>query len=52
MHELKIDFDTWYNREPNKNKMYQYILNCGKSFSKTVFSPAKEKLIKSRILDE
>lgn len=52
MHELNIDFDSWYSREPNKNKMYQYILNCAKSFSKTVFSPAKEKLIKSRILNE
>ena len=52
MHELKIAFDTWYNRKPNKKKMYQYILNCGKSFSKTVFSPAKQKLIKSRILNE
>ena len=52
MHELQIDFDTWYNRTPDKNKMYQYILNCAKSFSKTVFSPAKEKLIKSRILNE
>ena len=52
MHELNMDFNTWYNRESNKNKMYRYILNRGKSFSKTVFSPAKEKLIKSRILDE
>ena len=52
MHELEIDFDIWHNKAPDKNKMYQYILNCAKSFSKTVFSPAKEKLIKSRILDE
>jgi hypothetical protein len=52
MQELEIDFDTWYNRSPDKNKMYKYILNCGKQFGKTVFSPTKEKLIKSRILNE
>ena len=52
MQELEIDFDTWYNRSIDKNKMYKYILNCGKQFGKTVFSPTKEKLIKSRILNE
>jgi len=52
MHELEIDFNVWYNRTPDKNKMYKYILKCAKSFGKTVFSPAKEKLIKARILNE
>tara|TARA_R110000824_G_scaffold107055_2_gene252940 strand:+ start:13290 stop:14345 length:1056 start_codon:yes stop_codon:yes gene_type:complete len=52
MQELEINFDNWYNRSPDKNKMYKYILNCGKKFGKTVFSPTKEKLIKSRISNE
>ena len=52
MQELEMNFDTWYNRSLDRNKMYKYILSCGKNFGKTVFSPAKEKLIKSRILNE
>ena len=52
MQELELNFDIWYNKTTDKNKMYKYILNCGKQFGKTVFSPAKEKLIKSKILNE
>ena len=52
MQELEISFDNWYNRSPDKNKMYKYILNCAQKFGKTVFSPTKQKLIESRILNE
>ncbi|HBY68412.1 MAG TPA: hypothetical protein DEG69_12025 [Flavobacteriaceae bacterium] len=52
MQELEIDFNIWYNKSPDKNKMYKYILNCARNFGKTLFSPTKEKLIKSRILNE
>ena len=36
MQELEMNFDTWYNRSLDRNKMYKYILSCGKNFGKTV----------------
>ena len=52
MQELEISFDKWYNRPLDRDKMYKYILSCGKKLGKTVFSTTKEKLIKSRMSNE
>ena len=52
MQESGTSFDSWYNKPRNKNKMYEYILKCGKKLGNSAFSSSKEKLIKSRILNE
>ena len=50
MQERRIDFSVWANRETDKNKMYNHILNFIKQSSqKTLVSKNKIKLIESRI---
>ena len=51
MQERRIDFSAWANRETDKNKMYNHILNFIKQSSqKTLVSKSKIKLIESRII--
>ena len=49
MQEQNINFDLWYNKKRDKKKMYKYILESSKDFSKTLVTPTSKKLIQSRL---